>query len=391
MLKDIKNTFNTHFSIIFLFILLAGTVGAVEFVSDDNVHISNIHTIDDDLFAWGKNITIDGEIRGDLIAGGSKITTNGYIDNSVNVFASDYSHSGEINGSIRAFVAQADIDGYIERSAMFFAAETKIGKNSVINKDLYFFGGKLDMNGTVHGDVEIKAGDMSVGFSGSSEGGVWITGTIDGNLTIESDNIHILPPALIKGDFKYISTKEANIDTKSGVTILGNTYWDLPVNKQTENESTFTSFVKTISKFLAAFIFGIIIMALGKSYIHEMVHQVETRFAVSLATGSISVIIFLLSIAILFATLILLIVGLALISEGETIGGAIIFALSTLLIPITSFLTVSGGIIFYSGKIILGLFFGYWFIKKIRSNAKYLSKGQLLLGLLFIYLLCAIP
>ena len=365
-----------YFTLLFIW---CGSTFAVDFVKKENVHISSIHTIEDDLFTWGSNVTIDGEIKGDLFAGGYKISTNGIIENSANIFAYDYTNSGDIEGSLRACGNQLDIDGTIGRSCILLAQSAKIGKNGVIKKELYFAGESLHLDGTVLENVTIH---------GQS---IYISGTIEGDLEITAANINILPPALIKGNLKYISGKEANIDTKSGVTILGNTTWDLPEKDESSSDSPFTETVKTISKFLAAFLFGIIIMAIGRKYINEMVHQLQTRFAVSAATGFITSIIFFISIFVLILALVLLIAGLSLISEGESFGGAFIFALSTLLVPISSFMAVSGGIVIYSGKIIMALLLGYLITKKIKSNPTFLSKTQFLLGLVILYLLFSIP
>ena len=66
-------------------LIIASTVSAIQFESDNDIHISNIHKIDDDLLAAGNIIIIDGEINGDVIATGSSITNNGTIKHSISV------------------------------------------------------------------------------------------------------------------------------------------------------------------------------------------------------------------------------------------------------------------------------------------------------------------
>lgn len=364
-----------------LALLFNGTASAVDFISEKNVHISNIHTIEDDLFASGSNITIDGEVRGDLFAAGEKIITNGVVENSANIACNSYSQSGEINGALRAVAFETvDIDGNIGRSAIIASNDCKIGKNSVVEKELHFFGKKINLDGSVLGNVNLQCES------------VYLTGTIDGNVKIKAKNIYINPPALIKGDLKYTSVTEANIDTKAGVTILGKTTWDLPdKDAQNDSDAFLSNSVKTISKFLAALLFGIIIMMIGRRYLTEMVHQLQNRFAVSAATGVVSIVVVAISIVILVGSLILMIVGITLISEGSSVGGMITLALATLLVPISSFLTVSGGVIMYSGKIIIAILLGYLIMKKIQKSPSYLNKTQLLVGLIVLYLLFSIP
>lgn len=362
-----------------LMLLFAVSGNAIDFISEDNINISNIHEIEGDLYVWGNNVTIDGEVNGDMTGGGFQVVTNGEITNSANIFANDYTHNGYINGSMRLFAYSADIDGNIGRSLLAACNTLKIGKEAVIEDDSYLSGGVINFDGTINNNLTIACGT------------VYLTGTIEGDLEIHAEKINILAPALIKGDFKYVSDKEANIDTESGVTILGNLTWDLPEEDGIDTDSTFSEAVLTCSKFLAAFLFGIIIMLLGKKYINEMVYQLQNRMAVSLAVGMLSSFIFLVSIIVLLTALILLIVSLSIVSKGGMIGGGILFVLSSLLIPISSFAMVSGGVVLYGGKIVVGLLIGYLVFQKINSNTKYLSRTQLFVGLMLLYLSFSIP
>lgn len=367
---------------------------AAEFEADDNVHISNIHVIDGDLYTWGEIITIDGEIKGDLIGGGESVTLNGLVENSTIIGANKFSHSGDINGSLRLFANNAVIDGAVKRSGLFFCNELKFGKNAVIGKDVYIYGGNIDIAGTIHGDVTINSGPsvlIGTGITLNREG-VYISGTIDGDLTIHAKEIHIVPPALIKGDFKYISDNQANIDINSGVTILGNTTWDLPEKIENDEKDTlFLATAKAGSKLLAAFLFGLLLMVLCKNYISSMVFQLQERFAISAAVGFISFAVLVIFVIILILTLLLLITGLALIAKGEAIGGTIILALSTIMIPISSVTIVTISTMIYSGKIIMALLLGFTIVSKLKSNPAYLSKSQLFLGLLIMYIIFALP
>ena len=74
-----KKSLNIYCMSMLMLLLLFNFSGAVEFESDENVHISNIHSIDDDFYAWGENVTIDGTIEGDVIVGGYSVRINGEI------------------------------------------------------------------------------------------------------------------------------------------------------------------------------------------------------------------------------------------------------------------------------------------------------------------------
>ena len=87
----------------------------------------------------------------------------------------------------------------------------------------------------------------------------------------------------------------------------------------------------------------------------------------------------------------MVLIGLTLVyGEGAPLG-VFVLALSVLMIPITSFITVSGGVLFYSGKIIIALLGGYFLVRLAKPNAVYLGKFQLLVGLIVLALLFSIP
>lgn len=363
-----------------LLFFTAVKLSAVTFERGESVHISNLHQIEGDLFIWSENITIDGLIYGDLIAGGFKVKTNGQIKYSANIFSYNFDHAGKINGSLRFAGYSSLIDGYVGRSAVLAGTDITLGKKGIVANDLVVYSKSVELNGTVEGNTKVK---------GSK---IYLTGTFNGDVDLQGENIKILPPALIKGDLTYISENQALIDLSSGVTILGNTTWDLPDTVfDNEDSNTFSTVITLLSKLLAAFLFGIILLMISRKYLSEAYYQLKNRIAVSLAVGFLMFIIGVFCLVVLFASLVLLIVGTLLISGDQAFLGAILFVLSTLLIPLTSFGAVSGGLLFYSGKVIFALIIGALLIKLIKPNAAFLSRTQLFIGLLVITLIFAIP
>ena len=375
-----KHAFFGTLSILIL-LLVAGPVRGISFETSENVHISNLHRIDDDLIAWGSNITVDGLIEGDLIAGGYTVNTNGHTRGSENVFAFKYHHTGKIDGALRAFANLTELDGYVGRSVLVSGNDIRIGEKAVIEKDVVLRGGQVHFNGLAKGNADISAETIYIG------------GIISGDALLASNNINITAPTVIKGDLVYVSESEAKLNLSSGVTILGETTWRLPEEngKGKDGVSIVTSSVIGTSKLLAAFLFGIILLFLFKKYALEAVNQLRNRLTVATATGLLSLIIFAISVVILVISVTFVLIGLALVyGDGAPIG-ALVLSLSILMIPITSFVTVSGGVLFYSGKIIVGLIVGYTAVKLVKRNAAYLSKSQLLVGLIILTAAFSIP
>jgi len=365
-------------------LLFAGYAQATSIQSGGNIHISNLHQIDDDLYAFGQNVTVDGLIKGDLVVGAKEVFINGEVTESENIFAYKLHHTGNVGNSLRAFANTAIIDGKVGRSVMLFAYDTRIGKGAVVERDVSIAGYSSRVEGVIKGNAKIYGNR------------IFISGEIGGNVDLGGDEITISPPAVIRGNLTYTCEKEAKIDTAAGVTILGETRWEQPDEGNGEDEektggAAFKTMIFNISKILAAFLFGIIVVYLFRRYAEVSFHQLRTRFSVSFATGFLFLLILVVAVLILAVSAIFLLVGLALISGEMAPLGALVLILSMLMVPITAFTTVSSGIIFYSGKIMFAFLVGYLLVRIFKSEAALLGKAQLLFGLIVLALLFAVP
>ncbi|MFQ6007354.1 MAG: hypothetical protein ACE5K8_00220 [Candidatus Zixiibacteriota bacterium] len=357
---------------------------ATSIQGDGNIHISNLHEIDDDLYAFGENVTVDGLIKGDLVVGARDVFINGEVTESENIICYKLHHTGFVHNSLRAFANTITIDGRVGRSLMFFGYDCRIGKGASIERDVTIGGYSARLEGTVGGKATIWADR------------IYLSGEIEGDVELEGKQITISPPTTIKGNLTYTSEKEIDIDPSAGVTVLGKTEWKQPEQKpEKEHEDKagagLRDVVFEVSKLLAAFLFGIIVILVFRRYARESFEQLRTRFAVSVAAGFLTLLIVIGAVLILLVSVVFILIGLALISGNLAPVGALVLVLSILMVPITSFAAVSGGIVFYSGKILFALLVGYLLVKLFKSQPALLGKGQLLLGLIVLTLLFAVP
>ncbi len=371
--------FKLLFFIIFIF-LLAVTSFANTFDNGDNIHITNLHLIDDDLYIFGQTVTIDGEVTGDFSGFAYNISTNGKLDRSVNIFAYQYTHKGKIEGSLRTFSNKCYLYNYIGNSVLLFNNETTIGKGAVIERDATISGRVLEFEGEVGEDLI---------FNGES---ITISGEIGGDVEINAKEINIIAPTIIHGNLKYTSSNEANIDLESGVIVDGSTEWLLPDNiDKKESDKLFKNIVINFSEMLAAFILGIILIAVFPKYIESSFMQLKNRIGVSFASGILTLLVFMLSTLILLVSMFGLFFGLIMSSGDTAIIGAFLLVVSILLLPASSFISISSGIIFYCGTIIVAMFVGSLILRKKQNNEKLFNKTELLLGLFLLTLICFVP
>ncbi len=362
-------------------LLIAAGAQATSVESGGDIHISNLHHIEDDLYIFGSNVTVDGRIDGDLAVGAYEFYSNGEVTESENVFAYKLHHTGTVGNSLRAFANTVIIDGKVGRSVMLFAYDSHIDEGAVIERDVSIAGYSVHVDGVVKRNVEVNSDR------------IFISGDIGGNVNLVGKEITISPPAVIRGNLTYTCKNEVAIDTAAGVKILGQTQWKQPEQEPEEDRggAGLRTVTLKLAKVLAAFLFGIIVVYLFRRYAEESFHQLQTRFPVSIATGFLSLFILVAAVLILVVSVVFLLVGLALISGKLALLGALVLVLSMLMVPITAFMTVSGGIILYSGKILFAFLVGYLLLRVFKADVVVMRKTQLLVGLIVLTLLFSVP
>jgi len=367
---------------VMVILLTCVTANGSVFQGEDNVHISRLDFVDDDLYAAGNEVVVDGTITGDLMAAGYHSTVNGEVGGSANFLSRFIDHTGKVSGSLRSCGERLILSGYVGGSLLAAGNEVSFSEGAVVERDVSVAGNDISLAGVIKGNVS-AAGNT-----------IRISGLVEGDVELRAQRITIAPPAVIRGNITYTSDEEDALTILEDVTILGEISWnEREVSEEAEDEdsSILTTLVLDTSTLLAAFLFGIIIIKLFPRYVQESVDQLKGRFSVSLAAGLLVALVTIACIVALFLTLTGVLVGNILLEEGQAIAGAITLIISTLMVPISSFGSVSGGILFYSGKIIIGFWIGMFLIGLIKSDARPLSRTSLLLGLILLTIICAIP
>ncbi len=349
------------------------------FRSGDDVHISNLHKIDDDFYASGNKIQIDGTITGDVTAGSYQTSINGEIGGSANLAGRYADHSGRILGSLRFAGERIMINGFVGRSVIAFGSEIITGQGAVVQKDFTVSGNDVTLNGLILGDVECAAARTR------------IAAQIEGDLLLKGGKTTVAPQAVINGNITYVAEEENALELEGGVTVTGEVIWKKPEAATEEDTSYLVDITFKFASLFAAFLFGVIAIKLFRPYAEESFSQLRKRLSVALAAGVLGLLILAFCILVLVLSLIAMLIGTVMLSGDYAVVGILILVLSILMVPISSFVSVSGGIILYSGKIIVGLLVGYLIIRLWRPDAKVLSKSSMLLGLFVLTLIFTLP
>jgi len=120
-------------------------------------------TIDDDLYAFGGTITIDGTVNGDVYAFGGTVIVRGSVTGDLTALGGTVSVSGSVGGTLRAAGGTITIDGQIGRNVLVAAGTTTIDVNARVGRDLLAGAGSVILLGRVGRDVRAGGGSVQLG------------------------------------------------------------------------------------------------------------------------------------------------------------------------------------------------------------------------------------
>ncbi|MBI4498827.1 MAG: hypothetical protein HY689_13120 [Chloroflexi bacterium] len=196
-----------HLVIVLLLALTPTPARAAEPRFDGEVIVGPGEIIEDDLYAFGGTVTIQGTVMGDVIAFGGSVSVAGPVTGDVIIAGGNTTISGEVGGSVRAAGGDLVITGPVGEDVLVGAGTLSIGPDARIGRDLLVGSGSATVAGQVGRNVLAGAGDLT------------LAGTVDGNVRAAVETLRVMPSAVIGGNLAYTSEREAEI--APGATVRG--------------------------------------------------------------------------------------------------------------------------------------------------------------------------
>jgi anti-sigma factor RsiW/cytoskeletal protein CcmA (bactofilin family) len=204
--------------------------------------------VDDNLFATGESVIINGTVTGDLFAFARSVTINGTVKGNVITGASNIEVPGIVEGSILAGGQNIQVSGKVTHNVVGFGQSFIIGKEATVGGDAAGFGNAIHMAGSLaHNFYAFGLADIS--------------GTVGRNVTFHGATISVLPSARIGGDLRSYVQKAETVHVDSSATIGGKQTIELPQPGPSQY-STFKFYFAEILRAAAAFVTGILLMLL---------------------------------------------------------------------------------------------------------------------------------
>jgi cytoskeletal protein CcmA (bactofilin family) len=156
--------------------LLPRYVMAGETITGDNATLPSGTIVSEDLYAAGRNVTIDGSALRDVNAIAGEFTLNGLINGNLNLAARTVTINGPIGRSIRITAQKVTINSTVGGDAVIFAGSVTIAPNATITGDLILATADSTVEGTVQGSVKGGSNDFN------------LDGTVSGAVAVDSSN-----------------------------------------------------------------------------------------------------------------------------------------------------------------------------------------------------------
>jgi len=336
--------------ILFVFIacLLAFPVFGLTLRSGTSVDVLADEVVDDDLVAFGRQISIKGKINGDLIAFAQQVFVSGEVLGSIISCGSVVDIGAKSSRSVWAAGGNVRVSGSVANNALLCGGTLNADKASLVGKDLIAFGGQLGLAGVIGRQVRGSVGTLTLdGKAGSvdinaDETNVGSGAEIAGDLVVRGEKAPVIATgARIAGENRFVPAARAKKSRGGGISVF------------------------TILMFLASLLVGFILVAGSSRFTRRIMDTLFQRPWSSLGIG----------FAVLFAGPVAVII-LLVIMVGIPLSLFGLFAYLTLL---------------YLSSIFVGLAIGERIIRLFKKTGDISQYLSLVVGAAVLFLVGLVP
>jgi cytoskeletal protein CcmA (bactofilin family) len=163
---------------------------AADIRQGDVVMVGPTQTINDDLYAFGETVDIQGQVNGDVVAAGGTVTIHGTVTGDLLAAGGTTTVAGRVGGTVRAAGGTITIHGPVGKDVLVTGGTVRLEPGARVGRDLLTGAGAVILAGQVARNVHAGNGMLRL-----DDGTV-----VGGNLTYSSDQTaQIAPGARVQG------------------------------------------------------------------------------------------------------------------------------------------------------------------------------------------------
>ena len=172
---------------------------AAEVRQGDAVTVGPSETIDDDLYAFGNTVVIQGTVNGTVVAAGSNVMVSGAVNGDLFAAGNSVDVTGSVRNSVRAAGSSVQLAGAVGRDALLAGSTLSVAPTAPIAQDLLLGGAMATVGAPVGRNV----------FGSTSQ--LTLAAPVHGNVTGQFEDLRLQPGAVINGNLTYTSNRDVQV------------------------------------------------------------------------------------------------------------------------------------------------------------------------------------
>jgi hypothetical protein len=310
----------------------------------NTVTIAANQTVNDDVYAVGSTVVIDGRVNGDVVAFAGTVTINGVVTGNLIAAGGTTNIKGRVDGTVRLAGGTITVDGVVGRDLLVGAGTVSLGSGARIGRDLLTGAGTTSVSGRIARDVRVGSGTLQLNSGAVVGGDIYYSGTV--------------APTIASGVAVHGTVQQVN--PTGGMTWTG---WSAPWTVGNPGD-TLVGWARML---IGLFILGLVIVLLAPRFSRRTVSRIERAPWKSGGLG----------LALLIGVPI--VAGLVFVL-GIFVGGwwlaLMLLALLVLALPVS--------------MVIAGLSIGHWIVARL-GRAEVGLAWEMLVGLVLLGLVSLVP
>ena len=244
-------------------------VSAADLRQGPNVTLGPGQTLNDDIYAAGGTISIEGNVNGSVIAAGGTITVSGTVSRDVMVAGGTVNVSGKVAGSIRVAGGNLTLNAPVGQDVVVAGGTVDIPSGGTIGRDLVIAGGTATVSAPVARRVNMAAGNLT------------LRGRVGGDVRGRVDRLR-LDGAQIGGNLDYTSANPVVL--ANGAHVAGTTTRQTPPDQGTRGAGN--GFLGWLRGLIGIFALGVLLLLLLPRFSTRSIDTLRAEPWASLGIGA---------------------------------------------------------------------------------------------------------
>lgn len=247
------------FGLLSFSLFLPSVSAETSFSASQNYTLPRTASTTGDLYAFGGNVTVAGNVFGDLVVAGLNTFLGGDVISKNAFIVADSVHAlSNVNETMRILARQVVISNTVGKDTALAAWDAIVLPRSEIQGDLLAAALSIEVSGRVNGETHIVGGH------------VFLNGEMVGPVNVLANSLTVGPQAVLHGPLTYSASQIATIDAGAKVSSQNFTLIDTRTRAE--------QFLPTIWGTLI--IIKFVIFLLSALLAHGILRNISQRFVV---------------------------------------------------------------------------------------------------------------